>query len=317
MATSNVVNTIQKLGFLIQTQAENIWPFPLKHCTINISIRDLLVTLLMCLALSLWKKTAFGILLLLMWREPALLCFPYNIFHSMVFYTPRFWDYRAVEPKLQLLLNNPTIQREAMHAMKFTVPFSSHPHQRRIASGQPWSVFSFFSYGTINYENCSKCPVLSSLLLQIPTIKLAMLSCMDGPTHIRKHCGYFKNILRAHITLHLEHPETEHERFIRVGGEDYHWKEGELVVFDDTYPHEVFSAVPGKRLILFLDVERPYASKTLSLVSGLLLKLLQKSPNLKAAAQFQEKNALQENALQENALQENALQENALNKNDI
>jgi beta-hydroxylase len=63
-------------------------------------------------------------------------------------------------------------------------------------------------------------------------------------------------------------------------------------MFDDTYPHEVISSVPGKRLILFLDVERPYASKTLQLVSGILLKLLQKSPNIKAAAQFQETNSL-------------------------
>jgi beta-hydroxylase len=289
-------DAVQNIGFLIQNQAEIFWPFPFKNCTINISIRDLLVTFLMFFALCLGKKTALAILIFLIWREPALLCFPYNVLHSSVFFTPRFWDYKAVEPKLDLLLKNPKIQNEAKHAMQFTVPFSSHPHQRRIASGQPWSVFSFFSYGTINYENCSKCPTLSSLLLQIPSIKLAMLSCMDGPTHIKKHCGYFKNILRAHITLYLEHPETESEkRFIRVGDEEYHWKEGELVVFDDTYPHEVISSVPGKRLILFLDVERPYSSKTLQLVSGLLLKLLQKSPNIKAAAQFQEINSLKTN----------------------
>jgi len=292
----NAKDVVQSIGFKIQTQAEILWPFPLKNCTINISIRDLLVTLLMTIALCLWKKTALAILIVLIWREPALLCFPYNVIHSSLFYTPRFWEYQAVEPKLSLLLKHtPEIQREAKLAMQFTVPFSSHPHQRRIASGQPWSVFSFFSYGTINYENCSKCPTLSSLLLQIPSIKLAMLSCMDGPTHIKKHCGYFKNILRAHITLYLEHPETESEkRFIRVGDEEYHWKEGDLVVFDDTYPHEVISSVPGKRLILFLDVERPYASKTLQLISGLLLKLLQKSPNIKAAAQFQEKNSLKQ-----------------------
>jgi beta-hydroxylase len=115
---------------------------------------------------------------------------------------------------------------------------------------------------------------------------------MDGDTHIRKHCGYFKNILRAHITLYLEHPEGEHKRFISVGDEEYHWKEGGLVVFDDTYPHEVRSKVPGKRIVLFLDVERPYASKTMRIVSRALLKILQHSPNIKAAAQFQEKNVL-------------------------
>jgi beta-hydroxylase len=289
-----IKDVLQKLGFMIQTQAEDLWPFPVKHCTINLSIRDLLVTILIAVAILSWRKIALAVFVLLCIKEPALLCFPYNVIHSMIFYTPRFWNFKAVEPRLQLLLDNfKTIKEEALGVVKFTVPFSTHPHQRRIASGQPWSVFSFFSYGTINYENCAKCPVLSSILLQIPTIRLAMLSCMDGETHIKKHCGYFKNILRVHVTLYLENPETsELKRFINVGDELYHWKEGDMVVFDDTYPHEVKSQVPGKRVVLFLDVERPYASKTMRLVSRAILKLLQNSPNIKAAAQFQERNSL-------------------------
>jgi len=282
---------VREVGFLVQTLAEDAWPFPLKQCTINLAIRDLLVTLIMVYAVLAWKKSALFLLLVLCIKEPALLSFPFNVMHSMVYYTPRFWNFKAVEPKLSLLINNFTsIRSEAMAVMHSTVPFSSHPHQRRIAAGQPWSVFSFFSYGSINIDNCKACPLLSSLLLQIPSIKLAMLSCMDGPIHIRKHCGYFKSILRAHITLYVENPESErHQRFIRVGGEEYHWREKELVVFDDTYPHEVLSTVPGKRLVLFLDVERPYASSIVKLVSKAMLSLLQKSPNVKAAAQFQEK----------------------------
>jgi aspartyl/asparaginyl beta-hydroxylase (cupin superfamily) len=291
---SSAKDWVQKVGFIIQTQAEDVWPFPLKHCTINLSVRDLLVTLLIAVALVSWRKIALAIFVLLCIKEPALLCFPYNVIHSLVYFTPRFWNFKAVEPKLQLLVDNfKTIKEEALNVLQFTVLFSSHPHQRRIASGQPWSVLSFFSYGTINYENCAKCPVLSSILLQIPTVRLAMLSCMDGQTHIRKHCGYFKNILRVHLTLYVEEEETlDKQRFIDVGDEKYHWKEGEMVVFDDTFPHEVKSQVPGKRLVLFLDVERPYVSKTMRLVSRALLKLLQNSPNIKAAAQFQERNVL-------------------------
>ena len=287
-------NPLQTLGFRVQSYAEDLWPLPLKHTTINISIRDVLVTLLLYLCFTILGKYAIPLFIVSLIKEPALLCFPYNVIHSLFYFTPRFWDFNALEPKLNLLLQNfVVLQKEALDASLFSVPFSSHPHQRRIAEGQPWTVFSLFSYGTVHYENCSKCPVLSSLLLQIPSIKLAMLSCMDGPTHIRTHCGYFKNIIRVHLTLHLEHPETnEHTRFIRVGDEDYHWKEGEIVAFDDTYPHEVISTVPGKRIVLFLDVERPYANYAMKKISSLFLHILQSSPNIKAAAQFQEKNAL-------------------------
>jgi beta-hydroxylase len=285
-----ILERCRELGFLVQTFAEDIWPFPLNKCTVNLAIRDVLITFLMLGTILVFKGYASLILIALCIKEPALLSFPYNVLHSLVFYTPRYWNFKAVEPKLSLLLDNfSQIRKESMAVMHSTVPFASHPHQRRIAAGQPWSVYSFFSYGTVNIDNCKACPLLSSLLLQIPSIKLAMLSCMDGPIHIKQHCGYFKSILRAHITLYLENEETSHRRFIRVGGEDYHWKEGELVVFDDTYPHEVKSTVPGKRLILFLDIERPYASSIIKKVSKVMLSLLQNSPNVRAAAQFQEK----------------------------
>jgi aspartyl/asparaginyl beta-hydroxylase (cupin superfamily) len=291
------VKRIQELGFYLTTLAETLWPIPIKLTTINISIRDLLITLLIFTLLNMLGAWGYIIFLLACYKEPALLCFPYNVMHSLLFFTPRFWTYGVVEPKLNLLLQNfSKIQQEALGVIDSAVDFSSHPHQRRIALGQPWKVFSFFSYGTINYENCARCPVLSSLLLQIPTIKLAMLSCMDGPTHIRTHCGYFKNILRVHLTLYLEYPETtDHKRFIRVGDEEYHWTLGDLVVFDDTYPHEVKSSVPGKRIVLFLDVERPYINSVMKKVSSFFLTLLSSSPNLKAAAQFQEKNTVESN----------------------
>ncbi|MFP3701404.1 aspartyl/asparaginyl beta-hydroxylase domain-containing protein, partial [Burkholderia sp. SIMBA_013] len=42
-----------------------------------------------------------------------------------------------------------------------------------------------------------------------------------------------------------------------VGGERYHWKEGEAVVFDDLYPHQVHNDTDGTRAVLFVDFERP------------------------------------------------------------
>lgn len=254
---------------------------------VNIAVRDVVYSALIYLVFS---KVYWFVFLGALVAEPALACFPYNVLHSFLFQTPRFWDYRAVDPNLARLTQHlPAMRKEALAVCSEAVPFSSHPHQRRIALGQPWNVLSFVSYGTINYTNCAKCPTIASLVLQTPSIKLAMLSIMEQGTHIKRHCGYFKNVLRVHITLHVDQEDTESRRYIDVGGERYHWTQGDMVVFDDTFPHEVHNDVPGRRIVLFMDVERPYSSTAAAALSRTFLKFLQGSKTIAEAAKFQEK----------------------------
>jgi beta-hydroxylase len=42
-----------------------------------------------------------------------------------------------------------------------------------------------------------------------------------------------------------------------VDGEPYSWRDGEAVVFDETYVHHAANATATSRIILFCDVERP------------------------------------------------------------
>lgn len=283
-------NSTWKLLCFLQEVAETSWPLPLQGSNANVSIRDLVYSVLIFLV---FRNVYWVVLLGALWTEPALACFPYNVMHSILFQTPRFWDYRAVDPNLARFTQHlPAMRDEALAVSDKAVPFSSHPHQRRIALGQPWNVLSFVSYGTINYANCAKCPTIASLVLQTPSIKLAMLSIMEKGTHIKRHCGYFKNVLRVHITLHVDQEDTTH-RYIDVGGERYYWTQGDMVVFDDTFPHEVHNEVPGRRIVLFMDVERPYSSITAAALSRTFLTFLQGSKTIAEAAKFQEKSTAQ------------------------
>ena len=45
-------------------------------------------------------------------------------------------------------------------------------------------------------------------------------------------------------------------------GDVYYWKNGEGVVFDDTYMHEAFNDSDRVRVVLFLDVRRKMRLKT-------------------------------------------------------
>jgi beta-hydroxylase len=45
--------------------------------------------------------------------------------------------------------------------------------------------------------------------------------------------------------------------FIEVDGERYSWRDGEAVMFDETYLHYAENQSGQNRLILFCDIERP------------------------------------------------------------
>ena len=38
----------------------------------------------------------------------------------------------------------------------------------------------------------------------------------------------------------------------------YHWKEGKGELWDDTYPHKVYNNTNEIRVVIYMDVKRPY-----------------------------------------------------------
>ena len=82
------------------------------------------------------------------------------------------------------------------------------------------------------------------------------LSIMKPITSIDKHCGPCNIKLRCELPIIL--PEASEACFIRVGGEIKFWKEGELMIFDDTYEHESCNLSDiHDRIIMVFDIWHP------------------------------------------------------------
>ena len=81
-------------------------------------------------------------------------------------------------------------------------------------------------------------------------------------------------ILRYHLGLII--PKNGF-CFISVDGETYDWKEGEGVLFDETYKHFVINDTNYYRVILFLDVKR-VLNFPLNIVNDIILYLMGISP---------------------------------------
>jgi len=124
-----------------------------------------------------------------------------------------------------------------------------------ISQDDNWKTFFLYGYGEKAEENCERCPKTTELVEQVPGMTTAFFSVISPGKHIPPHRGPYKGVLRYHLGLKV--PDPAHRCRIRVGSEIAHWDEGQSLVFDDTYNHEVWNETDGERAILFLDVKRP------------------------------------------------------------
>jgi beta-hydroxylase len=101
------------------------------------------------------------------------------------------------------------------------------------------------------------CPETTALLAQIPSVHAAMFAVLPPGARLPSHRDPFAGSLRYHLGLST--PNSELCR-IFVDGELYFWKDGEAVIFDETYIHRAENQTDTTRLILFCDIERPLSN---------------------------------------------------------
>ena len=85
----------------------------------------------------------------------------------------------------------------------------------------------------------------------------------------------YGGVLRYHLALEV--PEPRSACRIRVDDRVASWEEGRSLVFDDTYEHEAWNDPDARRVILFVDFERPLP-RALAIVNRLLIRVIAASP---------------------------------------
>jgi ornithine lipid ester-linked acyl 2-hydroxylase len=146
--------------------------------------------------------------------------------------------------------------------------------QARISDNR-WKTYFFYAYGFKGEGNCARCPATTRIVESIPGMKTAFFSILGPGKHIPAHRGPYKGVIRCHLGLRV--PEPRDRCRIRVGDTIASWREGEVMLFDDTYEHEVWNDTEGTRVVLFLDVVRPLRFPA-NLLNWLLLQLIAASP---------------------------------------
>jgi beta-hydroxylase len=162
-------------------------------------------------------------------------------------------------PFLAVLRDNwRAIRDEALAATRNTdaVPALRRisPDHARIAESDDWRSFFLVAYGQRAEGNIAQCPATVAALARIPRLNSGFFSILRPGTHIPRHRGVTKGLLTCHLGLVV--PADGSVR-MQVGDRVVGWAEGETLVFDDTYPHEVWNGASGTRIVLLVQFERP------------------------------------------------------------
>jgi ornithine lipid ester-linked acyl 2-hydroxylase len=132
---------------------------------------------------------------------------------------------------------------------------SVHPYYKKEPGKPvPWRTYDFFFWKIKHAPHCAKCPNTVELLNTVNGIITAQFSVMEPYAHILPHKGYSRMVLRGHLGLII--PNTK-KCMIRVGEETRNWKEGEVIIFDDSYEHEAWNKTEKPRAVLMFDIANP------------------------------------------------------------
>jgi len=129
------------------------------------------------------------------------------------------------------------------------------PDHRRIARDDSWKSYFLWGYGYRADANCARCPETTRLVEQIPGLKSALFSILAPRSRIPSHKGVTKGMITCHLGLVV--PRERERCWIRICDETLCWAEGETMVFDDTYPHEVANDTDEERVVLLVQFARP------------------------------------------------------------
>jgi aspartate beta-hydroxylase len=138
--------------------------------------------------------------------------------------------------------------------------------------GRDWRMFIMKAYGVTVQENLRRCPTVAALLHEAPEVVSAILSFLAPGKHIPEHRGPFRAILRYHLMLSMPRDgDGVPACVMNIDGVPYRLGDGESLLWDDTYRHEVWNRSEEVRIALLLDVWRKDMPADIALLSRAIL----------------------------------------------
>ncbi len=204
---------------------------------------------------------------------------PYNLLMYLFSSVPRTPILKtSLIPELAELQKNwKTIREEALGLWKEGQVKAAEKHNDLafhtfFRSG--WKRFYLKWYGDFLPSAKQFCPKTVELLRRVPNINGALFALMSPHSELGNHRDPFAGSLRYH--LGLKTPNSEQCR-IYIDGIPHTWRDGEDLLFDETYIHRFVNDTDEHRLIFFADVKRPLRSKGIAALNDFFSSTLMRA----------------------------------------
>jgi aspartyl/asparaginyl beta-hydroxylase (cupin superfamily) len=176
--------------------------------------------------------------------------------HSMARYpglpSKPWYDPATIPATLELERAAPQITAE----FRRLDPRAFVPENEPIARQGSWDVFILYERGKRHDDRCDLFPTVSAIVERHRTVRslagLVYFSRLAPHSRVAPHSGPTNMRVRAHLGIDIP-PHCG----IRVGGTNATWQNGRCIVFDDSFPHEVWNESDRERIVLVVDLWHP------------------------------------------------------------
>ncbi|XP_058473327.1 aspartyl/asparaginyl beta-hydroxylase isoform X6 [Solea solea] len=194
----------------------------------------------------------------------------YNVdgLKAQPWWTPRETGYTDLVKMLEK--NWRTIRDEALAVMDQNTGLFV-PEEENLREKGEWGQYTLWQQGRKAGNVCQNVPKTCSMMERHPEATgckrgQIKFSVMQPGTHVWPHTGPTNCRLRMHLGLVIPKPGCR----IRCTDQTREWDEGKVLIFDDSFEHEVWQDANSYRLIFIVDVWHPeltqYQRQTLSTI---------------------------------------------------
>ena len=126
-----------------------------------------------------------------------------------------------------------------------------------------WDAYFFYRHGKRYDENNLRCPKTSAALDAVELCHVARqapevcFSVLRPQSTIVAHYG----VTNTRLVMHLPLIVPRGCALNIIGAGEHHWREGELMMFDDTFQHEAWNNSDEPRLIVLMDCWNPHLTE--------------------------------------------------------